>query len=367
MDNVNSWQPLMKPTVVAGLQLQNHLAMAPMTRHHCPGGVPSVEVADYYARRAGSLGMIITEGVYVDMPSAGAFDDVPRLDSPEALIGWKNVIDKAHAKGAKIFPQLWHLGCVRRTGDAPYPEAPVVTPSGKSLRGKDIGTPATRQQIDEIIDAFARSAVVAKETGFDGVELHGAHGYLIDQFFWKNTNARQDIYGGSIANRVRIGVEIVEEIRHRVGPDFPIQFRFSQWKGGNFDASIADSAKELEQFLLPLSQAGIDIFHPSTRRFWLKAFAGSDLTLSGWTKKITGKPTIIVGHIGIDTAFQGETTEESHEFQVDELLDLYYRDEFDLVAVGRALLADPQWVEKSLRGYIKSIDKYTKESEKKYY
>src|SRR5690606_31751349 len=139
---------------------------------------------------------------------------------------------------------------------------------------------------DAVVAAFAQAAADARALGFDAVEVHGAHGYLIDQFFWEGTNRRDDAYGGSIANRTRFAAEIIAAIRARVGADLPIILRFSQWKLQDYHARLVNSPTELEQFLTPLAEAGVDLFHCSTRRFWEPEFAGSDLTLAGWTRKL---------------------------------------------------------------------------------
>lgn len=359
------WAELAQPAEVAGLHLQSRYVMAPMTRSQCPGGVPTEEVAQYYARRADQLGMVITEGIYISDPSAGGSPDVPRFGAPEALAPWREVTGAVHDKGAKIFGQLWHIGCVRRAGAQPYPNAPVLTPSGLSMSGKQIGEPASLAQIEAVIAAFAESARQAKESGFDGVELHGAHGYLIDQFFWERTNRREDAYGGSLANRIRFAVEIVQAVRDAVGSEFPIQFRFSQWKGADYGAEIAKDEVELEMILTALGEAGVDIFHPSTRRFWLPAFEGSPLTLAGWTRRISSKPTIAVGHVGVGSAFGDDAPDAVPGADI--LARLYEDNEFDLLAIGRALLADPRWIEKTRLGQTNEIDSYQKESERVFY
>lgn len=147
------------------------------------------------------------------------------------------------------------------------------------------------QDIKEVIEAFARAARDAQMLGFDGVEIHGAHGYLIDQFFWDYTNKRTDQYGGkTLAERTRFAMELVQAVRNAVGKEFPIDFRFSQWKLGNYDAKLAYSPEELESLLIPLSNAGVDIFRASTRRFWEPEFPGSPLNLAGWTKKLPENP-----------------------------------------------------------------------------
>lgn len=356
--------PLLAPVEpVPGLRLRNRFAMAPMTREFSPGGVPGPDVAAYYARRAATLGLIVTEGVYIDEPSAGTSSRVPHMYGDESLAGWKDVVDATHAAGSAIFPQLWHLGSVRRAGAEPNPQAPVVSPSGLAASGKTVGEPASLATIDGVIASFARAAVDAQRVGFDGVELHGAHGYLLDQFFWSTTNRRTDAYGGSVAARAKLAIEVVAAIRDAVGPGYPIQFRFSQWKGGLWDATIAADPGELEEILIPLAEAGVDIFHVSTRRYWLPAFAGSRRTLAGWTRQITGRPVVALGSIGVVAPFYGTDAEGQASLSLKPLVEIFERGEFDLVGLGRALLADPEWVGKLVAGHPETIRPYAKSLE----
>jgi len=154
-------------------------------------------------------------------------------------------------------------------------------------------------------------------------------------------------------------------VRREVGREFPLILRFSQWKQQDFAARLATTPEELQQFLLPLSDAGVDIFHCSTRRFWEPEFAGSDLNLAGWTKKITGKPTITVGSVGLDADFiplPGEATfREAAPASLDRLLERMERDEFDLVALGRAMIANPDWANRVRRGESSELRPFTKE------
>ena len=167
--------PLFKPVDVVGLHLRNRLVMAPMTRQFSPGGVPGDDVVAYYRRRAPSLGLLITEGTYVDHPSAGASDPVPRFYGANALAAWRKVAGAVHAEGAAIFPQLWHLGAQRKPGTPPFPGAPVVSPSGVDTAGRTVGETASAQTLADIAASFARAAADTRAAGFDGVELHGAH------------------------------------------------------------------------------------------------------------------------------------------------------------------------------------------------
>ncbi|MFD7434632.1 NADH:flavin oxidoreductase [Streptomyces sp. NPDC059861] len=346
-------QVLARPFTVGGLTVPNRIVMAPMTRKFSPGGIPGADVASYYSRRAGAgVGLIVTEGTYVGHESAGESDDVPRFHGEEQLAGWAKVAEEVHAAGGKIVPQLWHIGMVRRQGQPPYPEAPAVGPSGVRTDGTEgTGRVMTQQDLDDVVLAFAEAAAAAERIGFDGVELHGAHGYLIDQFLWAGTNRRVDAYGGDPVARTKFAAEIVAAVRASVSPDFPIFFRYSQWKQDAYDARLAGTPQELEAILAPLAAAGVDGFHASTRRYWLPEFEGSDLNLAGWTKKLTGKAAVTVGSVGLDgeflRAFAGEGAGVG---SIDNLLDRLERDEFDLVAVGRALLQDPRWAQKVLAG-----------------
>jgi len=168
--------------------------------------------------------------------------------------------------------------------------------------------------------------------------------------------------------RTRFAVEIIETIRQRVGPDYPIILRYSQWKLQDYNAKLADTPQALEAFLAPLVEAGVDIFHCSTRRFWEPEFTGSPLNLAGWTKQITGKPTITVGSVGLNAGFIDEGRRDMSDVSVadaamlDQLCERMASQEFDLVAVGRALLQDPEWVIKVREGRLDALMDYSKEA-----
>ena len=218
----------------------------------------------------------------------------------------------------------------------------------------------TEEDVADTIAGFGRSARAARDLGFDAVEIHGAHGYLIDQFFWGGVNAREDRWGGpTIADRARFGVEVVKAVREGVGEDIPVILRLSQWKQQDYAARIAETPDQMEEWLTPLSDAGVDVFHCSQRRFWEPEFEGSDLNFAGWAKKLTNKPTITVGSVGLDgefiAAFGGEASQPA---SLDGLIRRLENEEFDLVAVGRALLADPQWVAKIRDGRTDDLQNF---------
>ncbi|MFJ5110513.1 NADH:flavin oxidoreductase [Streptomyces sp. NPDC088551] len=344
-------QILSRPFSIGDLVLPNRIAMAPMTRNFSPGGVPGADVVDYYARRAaGGVGLIITEGTHVDHPYSGREQQIPRFHGEDALAGWARVVDAVHRAGGRIVPQLWAEGSGRVTDDESV--AKSVSPSGLGLDGNPEGRAMSLAEIDEAVAAFAAAAADAERLGFDGIELHGAHGYLVDQFLWSRTNRRADAYGGDDAARIRFATEIVAAARAAVSASFPIIFRLSQWKAHHYTARLTETPEDLERLLTPLAEAGVDVFHASTRRYWEPEFDGSELNLAGWAKKLTGRPTITVGSVGLDSVFL-EAVEQGKVkgiAGIDPLLDRLERDEFDLVAVGRALLADPEWAVKTIEG-----------------
>lgn len=352
---------LSRPTEINGLTVPNRIVMAPMTRQFSPGGVPGENVVSYYARRAAAgVGLIVTEGTFVGHDSAGYSSRVPRFHGEEQLGGWAKVVEAVHAAGGTIVPQLWHIGMVRKQGQPPFADAPAVGPSGLRVDGTEgTGRAMTQSDVDDVVSAFAAAAAEAERIGFDGVELHGAHGYLIDQFLWSGTNRRTDAYGGDPVARTTFAAEIVAAVRAVVSPSFPVIFRFSQWKQEAYDARLAETPEELEAILTPLAAAGVDAFHASTRRYWLPEFDGADLNLAGWARKLTGKPTITVGSVGLDGDFiRAFVGEDAPLKGIDDLLDRFERDEFDLVAIGRALLQDPEWAAKVLAGRTDELKPY---------
>ncbi|WP_078327054.1 NADH:flavin oxidoreductase [Mycobacteroides salmoniphilum] len=348
--------PLFEPFTVKSLTAPNRFAMAPMTRSASPGGVPGENVAAYYRRRAaGGVGLIITEGVFIPDDAAGGQSSVPRLVGDEALAGWSAVTDAVHDEGSVIAAQLWHQGVERGIDPEFNPQVESVSPSGLGGDASPQGRALQTGELAPLAQRYATAARNAQAAGFDAVELHGAHGYLLDQFLWERTNVRADGYGGSIVDRVRFPVEVVRSVRAAVGPDFPILYRFSQWKQADYTATLADSPAELERLLAPLVEAGVDVFHPSTRRHYLPAFAGlagadGELSLAGWTKRVTGLPAIAVGSVGLQTEFKPTEVRDIEPAPVEAVLRQFANNEFDVIAVGRALLSDPEWVNKLRAG-----------------
>ncbi|WP_419832333.1 hypothetical protein [Endozoicomonas atrinae] len=237
----------------------------------------------------------------------------------------------------------------------------------KSLyeNGKHVVRALEKSEIVEIVSAYSAAAQDAESIGCDAVELHGAHGFLIDQFLWHHTNQRIDEYGGGLENRLKFAVEVVSAIRQTVSKEFPIIFRLSQWKVFDYSAHIARNSEELAIILKALVEAGVDIFHVSTHRFWEPAFKDGPETLAALVRRLSGKPVIAVGSVGLARPFSkdqsGQFIEAGVESDLNRLMDSLDKEEFDLCAIGRALIADPEWVDKVRQGSYEKLKPFSAE------
>ena len=360
-----STNSLFTPFKLKTLDLKNRIVMAPMTRSFSPNGIPTDEVAAYYQKRAeGQVGLILSEGTVINRPSSSNDANVPHFHGEQALAGWKKVIDGVHNADGQMGPQIWHMGIMDNHHSGWIPATPFEGPSGINRPGNNNGNTMSAKDIENTILAFGQAAADAKSLGFDTIEIHGAHGYLIDQFFWEGTNLRTDEYGGkTLPERTRFAVEVIKEIRRRVGKDFAIIIRLSQFKPSDYNFKLAKNPQEMEAWLTPLVDAGVDILHCSQRRFWEPEFEESDLNFAGWAKKLTGKATITVGSVGLSGDFFGAFAGESSQpTSLDELNRRFDRGDFDLVAVGRPILADPNWVSKIKAGKTEELREFTKEA-----
>jgi 2,4-dienoyl-CoA reductase-like NADH-dependent reductase (Old Yellow Enzyme family) len=358
-----SLSALARPLRLAGLALRNRIVMAPMTRERAPEGIPTNEMADYYARRGeGGVGLIVTEGAAPN--EEGRFgNNVPRLFGADAMAGWAIVVRRVHAAGAAIFAQIWHVGAFTPSmvGMTDSLTVERVSPSGLAAPGLRHGRAMTASDIDRTIADHAKAARLAREVGFDGIEIHGAHGYLPDQFFWAETNRRDDGYGGDPAARSRFAAEMVRACKSRAGADFPVVLRLSQWKQHDYLSHVADSPEELSRWLSPLVEAGVDGFHVSTRRFWDAAFPGSEETLAGWVRRLTGKPVIAVGSVLLNIDFkapEGKLRASLVPETLQRAAEGIEEGEFDLIALGRSLLANPDLVRRVLSGDMAELKNY---------
>jgi N-ethylmaleimide reductase len=218
---------LLEPFKLGPITLPNRLVMAPLTRNRAVAGlVPSPLAIEYYGQRA-SAGLLITEASQISQQGQG-YQDTPGIYSKEQVAGWRKVTDRVHARGGRIFIQIWHVGRVSHV-DLQQNNQPPVAPSAIRANGKtfvggtfaDISEPRalTLEEIPGIIESFKRATVNALEAGFDGVEIHGANGYLLDQFARDGTNKRSDAYGGSIGNRAKLMLEVARVVAAEAGAE----------------------------------------------------------------------------------------------------------------------------------------------------
>jgi 2,4-dienoyl-CoA reductase-like NADH-dependent reductase (Old Yellow Enzyme family) len=344
--------PLLQPLQIRGLRLRNRFVMPGMQRYWCADGAPDLRLREYYRRRVlGGVALIISESCAVNHPSATKNPTYARI-SPDTRDAWRACVAGVHEAGGAMFLQLWHQGGVNYGGDAESnPDFVALSPSGLSHPGESFGRAATEEELDSIKRAFVQGALDAAEVGADGVELHAAHGFLLDQFLWPGTNARTDRYGGpGITDRAAFVAEVAEAVRAATGPGFVISVRISQWKESDFDARIVEEPGELGELVSMLRSAGADIFHVSTRRFWKPEWDGSDLGLAGWAKSFTDAAVIAVGSVGLDidvmASLNGEEAQQTGAARIDELMRRFNRGDFDLVSVGRSQIGDPEWIAK---------------------
>ena len=365
--------PLFRPFKLRGVELKNRIAMAPMTRSRSPDAYPTAENVAYYQRRAAAeVGLLISEGTLIRRKGASNDAAIPLFWGEKALAGWKQVIDAVHGAGGKMAPQIWHQGMSRKPGTGHFPDAPSDGPSGITLTGKKISEEPSEAEVLDMAQAYADAAADAKRLGFDAVELHGAHAYLIDEFFWPVTNQRTDRFGGpSIVRRSEFAAEVIRRCRAVMG-DMPLIIRISQWKSVDYNAKLATTPQELEAWARVMVDAGVDAIHCSQRRILEPEFPDVDgpkgLNLAGWVKKLTGIPTISVGSVGLSSeftaAFRGEGSAAG---KLDETIERLDRGEFDIVAVGRALLQDPEWALKVKQGRFDELRDYDGAAIRDYY
>lgn len=351
--------PLFAPLRLGPLDLPNRFVMPAMQRGMCEEGRPRPELAAYYARRArGGIPLIIGEAAAIDHPSATIQPAAARLTAG-TRDAWARCVEGVREAGGHMLLQLWHEGAVRNDREA-------LSPSGRVRPDKANGRAMTRGEMEAIGEGYLRSARIARAAGASGVEIHAAHGYLLDQFLWHEVNVREDGYGGAdIADRARFPAEIVRTIRGECGPDFLISLRFSQWKEVDYGARVVADAYELERLVAILREAGVDVLHCSTRRFWEPEWAGDGRNLAGWVKALAGLPTITVGSVGLDidvmtTFVEGRDPAPRIAGAIADLERRLAAGEFDLVAVGRALIGDPDFVRKVSAGDHDAVRTFTR-------
>jgi 2,4-dienoyl-CoA reductase-like NADH-dependent reductase (Old Yellow Enzyme family) len=329
--------PLFDPIAIGRVDLKNRIALAPMTRVSATAeGLPTERIASYYGVYAdGGFGLLITEGLYIDEQASQGYLYQPGIATPAHAEAWKPVVNRVHAAGAKIFAQLMHGGSQSQGNiHSSATLAPsAVRPKGEQLpmyRGSGpypMPEAMTAEQIREVRRAFVTSARLARDAGFDGVEIHGANGYLVDEFLTDYLNSRIDQYGGSVANRVRFAAEISRDVAAAVGSDIATGIRISQgkvsdnyhrWAGGEEDAAVIFSA---------LAHTGIDYIHTTEYRALAPAFDGGLKTLAELAKQHSGLTVIANGHL--DDPYDAASVIESGAA--------------DVIALAKPALANRNW------------------------
>ncbi|HVL75624.1 MAG TPA: NADH:flavin oxidoreductase [Noviherbaspirillum sp.] len=329
--------PLFEKWERNGLELANRLAVAPMTRVSAtPLGVPTPAMVRYYTRFArGGFGLVITEGIYTDRAYAQGYANQPGLTDAEQLGGWRSVVDAVHAAGGKIVAQLMHAGALaqgnRFRGEPAGPSA--VAPKGLQMpfyggQGP-YRTPLAMSPADirAAIDGFASAANLARAAGFDGVEIHGANGYLLDQFLTGYTNRRSDDWGGTIERRVRLCVGVAQAVRAAVGTHFPVGMRISQAKVNDFEHKWPEGEDGARIVFGLLADVGLDFLHVTEFEAWKAAFGDTGPSLVALARRYAPGVTMIAN---------GSLHAPQRALQLLE-------DGADIIALGRGALANPDW------------------------
>ena len=328
------------PVQLGPLSLKNRIAVAPMTRVSATeDGLATSDMVRYYQGFAeGGFGLVITEGVYPDRAHSQGYLYQPGIADDAQAQSWKPVADAIHGAGAKAIMQLMHAGALSQGN---HWTRETVGPSKVQPRGEQLGfyrgegaypmpRAITDEEIAGVVQAFASSALRARQAGFDGVEIHGANGYLLDQFLTDYANGRQDRYGGSTENRVRLPVDVVQAVRAAVGRDYLVGIRISQGKVNDYDHKWAGGQRDAELIFSSLAAAGVDYLHTTEHDAQAPAFGPDNSdgdTLAGYAKRFGKLPVIANGKLGspeaADAILAGGKT--------------------DIVALGKSALANRDW------------------------
>jgi 2,4-dienoyl-CoA reductase-like NADH-dependent reductase (Old Yellow Enzyme family) len=320
-------------------RLKNRLGVAAMTRMSSPGdSIPRKDVLEFLVRRAtNGAAIVFTEGIVTDYESSQGYPRQARLLTQRQIDAWKPVVKAIKEAGAVAIAQLFHCG--RVAWPEVNPAVRIIAPSAiapkpkNPLTGEPYPAPdeMSRFDIEHVINGFVETAKGAMAAGFDGVEIHGAHGYLITQFLSTDSNSRTDEYGGSVENRFRIAREIIRAVRPVVPDDRLITFRISNWGIADMEVSLFQSKEEWQNMIRLLSAEPVDAISVSTYVYDAKAF-GTEKTMAGLTREVTKLPLIVCGKI-----YDRVTCEDA------------LRDA-DIALSAKSMLLNPNWVEDVRQG-----------------
>lgn len=337
MTTTQTSHPALRSGPLGPLDLPNRLVVAPMTRCSARSdGVPTEAMSDYYAEfAAGGFGLVVTEGIYPDAAYSQGYLNQPGLATDKQVAGWRTVTARVHAEGARIVAQLMHAGALSQGN--PHREGTIapsaVPPLGEMMPAYGGSGPwtmprgATLEDIEEVVAGFVAAARNAAAAGFDGIEVHGANGYLLDQFVTEYTNQRTDQYGGSTANRVRLVAEIVERIAADAPDGFTVGVRVSQTKVNDVVYRWSGGAEDVVVIAQALTKAGAHYLHVASEgRSWFDTARLADgSTVTGVAREVSGLPVVANG--GMDDPDQASRVlTEGHA---------------DFLAVGHGALANP--------------------------
>ena len=329
--------PALSAQRIGTVTLENKLAVAPMTRVSAtPDGVATAEMADYYAAFArGGFGLILTEGIYTDTTHSQGYLNQPGLATDAHVAAWRQVTDAVHAHGVPVVAQLMHAGALSQGNSY---GASTIAPSAEAPRGamlEEYGgsgawpTPQalTKTDIDTEVRLIGDAALRAQAAGFDGVEVHAANGYLLDQVLTDYTNTRDDEYGGSVENRIRLTAEVLTEVRRRVGPDFLLGVRLSQTKVNDFTYRWPGGAADAMTIVAAVAGTGVDYLHIASegRDFIDTARLSDGRTITALARDVSGLPVMANGGMH-DLRQAADVLDGGHA---------------DLLSIGRGALANP--------------------------
>jgi N-ethylmaleimide reductase len=325
---------IFSPLQIKNVTFPNRLGVAPMTRmSSTEGSIPRQDVLDFLVRRAeGGVGLVYTEAIVTDYESSQGYPGQARMLNQLQIDAWAPVVEKIRAAGAVSIMQIFHCG--RMSWPEINPVNRIIAPSAlppnqqNPLTNTPYPVPEAMSlfDIEHVKSGFVETAKGAMAAGFDGIEIHGAHGYLINQFLSNYSNTRNDLYGGSVENRFRFARDIIQSVRKVVPSNRLLSFRISNWGVADMDVSLFDSCDEWQQIIRLLSEQPLDALSISTYAFGDNAF-GTNKNMAQLTKEVTSLPIIICGKI-----FDRKSVNAALQHA-------------DIALSGKSLLLNPNWVE----------------------
>lgn len=329
-----SYPHLFQPGRIGSLEIKNRMVTAPMTRVSAdPDGVPNPPMIDYYrAYGEGGFGLVITEGTYIDETHAQGYRNQPGIANERHVEGWRPIVEAVHATGTPIFQQLIHAGALiqESASDRGAIAPSAIQPKGEKLpfyygEGPfDVPAEISEGQIEETVNGFADAARRSLEAGFDGVEIHGANGYIVDQFLTTYTNQRTDGFGGSLDNRLRFPAAVLRAVVEAVGDRGQVGIRISQTKVNDFEHVWEGGVDDARMVFSTLAAENPDYIHISTHK-GLETVFGTDRHLADYAKEYSGLTIVACGALNDPERADG----------------IVARGEADFTAMAKGALADP--------------------------